>query len=219
MSKKKKTAAIRNCLGEDIKKDLLKDMSSSPFSRMVDGSNDAGLKKMFPINMCIFDVTFNRIVPKFFVMNMLEGKDASTGEVIFTSFDQQHVENDLLWDMVSAIRLDNTNANIGEHNFTKSIAIQKNPVMVISDYVCHILHNASSKAADALGDVVKLTVIQIEKSTDKWLLTCFKSILKISQSNYLQFCCNLPVKFSIFIKSSLTVSIVFSVYKQNFLAQ
>ena len=66
--------------------------------------------------------------------------------------------------MVSAIRLENTNANIGEHNFIKSIAIEKNPEMVISDCLCHILHNASSKAADALNDVVKGTVMQIEKA-------------------------------------------------------
>ena len=64
-------------------------MSSSPFSLMVDGSNDAGLEKTFPMNICIYDVTFNGIVPKFFVVNMIEWKDASTGEFIFISIDQQ----------------------------------------------------------------------------------------------------------------------------------
>ena len=33
------------------------------------------------------------------------------------------------------------------------------------------------------------------KNTDKWLITCFKSNLKIFHSNYLKFCSNLPVKF------------------------
>ena len=64
-------------------------MSSSPFSLMVDGSNDAGLEKTFPINICIFDVTFNRIVSKFFVVNMIEWKDAGAGEFIFISIDKQ----------------------------------------------------------------------------------------------------------------------------------
>ena len=32
---------------------------------------------------------------------------------------------------------------------------------------------------------------------------CFKSILKISHSNYLSYCSNLPLKFAIFLKSSL----------------
>ena len=57
-----KTAAIINCPGEDIKKDLIKDMSSSPFSLMVGGGNDVGLEKMFPISIRIFDATFNRIM-------------------------------------------------------------------------------------------------------------------------------------------------------------
>ena len=56
---------------------------------------------------------------------------------------------------------------------------------------------------------IKGTVINW-KSTDKWSLTYFKSILKISHSNYLTFCSNLPVKLPIFLKSGLllTVSIV-----------
>ena len=72
-----KTAAIINCIGDDIKQELVKDMSQSPFSIMVDGSNDAGLEKMFPICVRIFGVNFNRIMTKFFDMNMLEGRDAS----------------------------------------------------------------------------------------------------------------------------------------------
>ena len=45
--------------------------------------------------------------------------------------------------------------------------------------------------------------MQIEKSTDKWSLTFFKSILKILHSNNLQLCSSLPVKFVSFLKSSL----------------
>ena len=125
------TAAKINCLGEDLKKDLIKDMNSSSFSLFFDVSNDAGLEKMFPISVRIFNVTFNQIMTKFFDMNMLEGRDASTGEFMFTSIDQHLLENELSWDMVSAIGLDNANANIGEHNFVKSRAIEKNPEIVI----------------------------------------------------------------------------------------
>ena len=53
-----RTAAI----GEDIKKDLIKYMNSSPFSLMIDGSNGAGLEKMFPISIHIFDVNCNWIM-------------------------------------------------------------------------------------------------------------------------------------------------------------
>ena len=57
----------------------------------------------------------------------------------------------------------------------------------------------------------------------KWSLTCSKCILEISHSNYLQFCSNLPVRFAIFLRSSLLFNnsypVVFSVYKQNFMAE
>ena len=80
-----KTAAIISCIGDDMEQELVKDMSQSPFSIMVDGSNDAGLEKMFPICVRIFDINFNRIMTKFLDMNMLEGRDASTAEHMFTS--------------------------------------------------------------------------------------------------------------------------------------
>ena len=65
---------------------------------MVHGSNDAGLEKMFPINIGIFEVNFSQIMTKFFVMNILEERDASTAEFMFANIDQQLMENDLSWD-------------------------------------------------------------------------------------------------------------------------
>ena len=41
------------------------------------------------------------------------------------------------------------------------------------------------------------------KITDKWSLSCFRSILKILHSHYLYFFSNLPVKFAIFQESSI----------------
>ena len=38
-----KAAPIIDCLGKHIEKDLIKDIRSSPFNLMVDGSNDTGL--------------------------------------------------------------------------------------------------------------------------------------------------------------------------------
>ena len=99
---------------------------------MVDESNDAAREKLFPISIRIFDVTFNRTVTKFLDMNMLEERDASTVEFIFASIDQQLVGNDLSWDMVRAIGLDSTNANIGEHNSIKSMAIEKMTIIMPS---------------------------------------------------------------------------------------
>ena len=56
------------------------------------------------------------------------------------------------------------------------------------------------------------------KSTDNWSLTCFESILKILHSKFaVIYLCNLL--FSLKVSCFITVSIAFSVYKQNFTAQ
>ena len=74
-------------------------------------------------------------------------------EHMFTSIENQLRKNELSWDMVTSIGLDNTNANIGNHNTIKSRALERNPEIVISGCPCHILHNAASKAADAFAAV------------------------------------------------------------------
>ena len=64
--------------------------------------------------------------------------------------------------------------------------------------------------------------MQIEKALINGRLTCFKSILKIYHSNYLEFGSNLRVKFAILLKSSLLFNSFYcliSLYKQNFTAQ
>ena len=50
------------------------------------------------------------------------------------------------------------------------------------------------------------------KSTDKLSLTCFKSVLKISHPNYLEFYSNLPVKHAISLKSSLLFNIFYCLF-------
>ena len=121
-------------------------MKSTPFCIMVDKSNDAGLEKMFPISVRIFDINYNRIKiqSKFFDMNMLEGRDANTAEFMFSSIDQQLTSNDLSWDIVSALGLDNTNGNIGDHNSIKSRLLEKKiwrlsfQVALATFYIMHL---------------------------------------------------------------------------------
>ena len=89
---------------------------------------------------------------------MLEGRDASTAEHMFTSIENQLRKNELSWDMVTLIGRDNTSANIGDHNSIKSRTLERNPEIVISGWPCHILHNAASKAADAFAAVSNFSV-------------------------------------------------------------
>ena len=54
-----------------------------------------------------------------------------------------------------------------------------------------------------LYNLLKVQSSKLKKSTNKWSLTCFESILKILHSNYFQFFSDLPVKFAIFLKCRL----------------
>ena len=57
-----------------------------------------------------------------------------------------------------AIGLDNTNANIREHNSIKSRAWEKNDNTIIAGCPYHILHNASSKAGDAFHKTTEFDI-------------------------------------------------------------
>ncbi|CAB4009886.1 ATP-dependent DNA helicase [Paramuricea clavata] len=153
-----KTAAIVNCLGDHFFEELKSNMQEMPYSLMLDGSNANGIQKMFPITVRIFDVNFSRIMTKFLDMNLLEGRDASTADVMFESVDNFLSENDIRWDHCMAIGLDNTNVNIGDHNSIKSRAKEKNEDIVIAGCLCHILHNASGKAATTFSEVTGFDV-------------------------------------------------------------
>ena len=65
-----KTAAIVNCLGDHFFEKLNSDIQEMPCSLMLDGSNETGLSKMFPITVRVFDVNFNKVMTKFFDMSL-----------------------------------------------------------------------------------------------------------------------------------------------------
>ena len=58
-------------------------MTQSPFSIILDGSNDTGLQKMSLVTVSIFDVNFNCLMKKFFDMNFLKETDAPAAASMF----------------------------------------------------------------------------------------------------------------------------------------
>ena len=149
-----KTAAIVNCIGDEFFEHLKSNMQNSPYSLLLDASNDTGIEKMFPITVRIFDVNFSRIMTHFFDMNLLTGRASSTAEVMFDSIDAQLTSNEISWDYCTALGVDNTNVNIGDYNSIKSRARAKNENIVVVGCPCHVLHNALQKSASEFADVV-----------------------------------------------------------------
>ena len=120
-----KTATIVNCLGDYYQIELIGDLKSSPFSIILNGSNDTGIEKIFSVTVRVSDVNFNRVMSKFLDMNIKEGKDVSTAAAIFKSVDNLFAKIDLKWDSVTAIGVDITNSNIRQRNSIASRAKKK----------------------------------------------------------------------------------------------
>ena len=54
---------------------------------MLDGSNDTGIDKIFPVTVKLFDVNFSRAMTKFLDLNIMEGKDTSTAVAMIQRVD------------------------------------------------------------------------------------------------------------------------------------
>ena len=50
---------------------------------MLDGSNDIGIEKMFPVTVRLFYFNFSRVLTKFLDMNVIERKDTSIVAAMF----------------------------------------------------------------------------------------------------------------------------------------
>ena len=61
-----KTSTIVNCVGDQFQLDLIFDLKKLPFSLMLDGSNDTGVVKIFPVAVRIFDINHQGIMTKYF---------------------------------------------------------------------------------------------------------------------------------------------------------
>ena len=111
-------------------------MQELPYSLMLDGSSDSGIEKMFPVTVQVINVKFQRVIIKFFDMNVIEGFNASTAEWMFQSEDNLLESKSTGWDYCMAIGLDNNNVKIGDHNSIKSRAQEKNENIIISGCPC-----------------------------------------------------------------------------------
>ena len=120
---------------------------------MLDGGNDTGLAKMFPVTVRVFDINFNRGMAKFLDMNVMEGKDVPNAAAMFKSVDDLFSKFHLHWEYVTSTGVDNTNSNIGRHNSIASRPKEKNKEIIVAGCPCHVLHNTAGKAAEEFTKV------------------------------------------------------------------
>lgn len=70
-------------MGDYFFEDLKSDIQEDALRIMVPASSDTGIQKMFPVTVQIYDTRFDRMMPKFFDMNLLEGRDVFTAKSMF----------------------------------------------------------------------------------------------------------------------------------------
>ena len=122
-------------------------MKNSPFSILIDGSNDTGLEKMNPITVRIFHIRCGTVQSKFLDMCTTTGLTGDTAEAIFAKMNQVLSAYDVSWIDCVGFGVDNASVNIGKHNSIKSRALRANPNIYFVGCPCHLAHNTASAAS------------------------------------------------------------------------
>ena len=145
--KRTKTACILNgAVAPYFLEQLVSQMQEEPFAVAIDGSNDAGVKKMNPITVRIFNSSTGKVVQQFLDMCM---SSSSTAEGLFAAMKEAFDKHGLPWTNCVGVSMDNTAVNMGKRNSIMTRVLKENSSVYVMGCPCHIIHNTAVKAADA----------------------------------------------------------------------
>ena len=118
---------LDNALYSKIKSDLVEYMSENPYALVNDGSSDCGPSKINPVRIYILDVKRSKQVEyKFFSMCSTSSKNCSRAETLFTAINNAVKNDNLDWDNVVPVGLDNTNTNMRTRNSLRTRIFNEN---------------------------------------------------------------------------------------------
>ena len=128
-------------------------MQNNIFGFLNDGSSDIGLKKLNSMCTLIFDVNrSNKVELKCYDMCSTTGEDASKASTLFESIEKAMGRDDIPWENVVSIGLDNGSTNMGKRNSIKSRFLEKNAACFIAGCNCHLAHLAAATGGKAFKD-------------------------------------------------------------------
>ena len=113
-------------------------MQNSPFSLLVDGSNDTGLEKLNPLTVKIFDATNRQVCTRLLDMCTTLGPNCGTALAIFNSVLEQY---NIPWEKCVSFGVDNTSVNLGKHHSIMTLVHEKNSECYFMGCPCHLVHN------------------------------------------------------------------------------
>ena len=115
---------------------------------------------MNPVCVYIFDVKRSKQLEfKLYSMCSTSREDCSNAETLFTTINDVFKSDDLDWDSIVSVGLDNTSTNKGSRNSLRTRILAENPQTFIAGYIIFIFHTWQKESvARLLVPLQSLTV-------------------------------------------------------------
>ena len=128
---------------------VVEEVKVSPFSLLVDGSNDTGLEKLNPLTVKIYDASQRKVKTLLLDMCTTSGRDCGTATAIFTKIDSILDSYSIPWANCVGFGVDNTSVNIGIHHSIMTLVKEKNISCYFMGCPCHLVHNVACHASES----------------------------------------------------------------------
>ena len=83
------------------------------------------------------------------------GEDCSKAEMLFTAINDAFKSNDLDWNDVVSVGLENITTNMGSINSLRTKILAENPQTFIAVCNCHLAHLGAGKGGEAYASITK----------------------------------------------------------------
>ena len=142
----KTSCIINDAIAPSLLLSVLDQLKQWPFSLSVDGSNDAGLKKINPLAVKFFDVSRGKVVFNLLDMCSTSGEAAATASSITLAINSVMTKHSLPWSNVVAISMDNTSVNFGKRSgILTRLQTDFCPHLYVVGCSCHLIHNTAKQ--------------------------------------------------------------------------
>uniref|UniRef100_H2ZY73 DUF4371 domain-containing protein n=1 Tax=Latimeria chalumnae TaxID=7897 RepID=H2ZY73_LATCH len=143
----KMTCLINGAIAPYFREKLVEIMKNSPYSLLIDDSNDTDLEKMNPLTVRMFDIDTQRVESRLLDMCATTGKDSVTAAASFDKIDQALDMYFIPWANYMGFGVDNTSVNLGNRNSIMTRVKEKNAACYFCP--CHLIYNMVCKSASS----------------------------------------------------------------------
>lgn len=183
-----KASAIANHLATGVKSNLIERMRNQPFTMSTDGSNDSD-SKLFPIVIRSFDEDAGEVRSD--VLSVPNCKEAATGKNIFELMNSELIAANIPWQNCLGLGSDNASVMSGHKNGVIAFIKEKHPSACLMGCVCHLIHIAAEKGANALPFCIDDKLVDIyyylnKSSKRQTNLSKFQELNDVAQKKILK---------------------------------